>query len=99
MLSDWCSHEFNEMKHISNIHLKYGENHLQEEIAKENTENGNSKKSSAIKTQSQSSEHLSTTAFQTINMALERITSYWNHDLYRITTQTYSVQGPPPKFS
>ena len=44
---DWWSHEFNEIEHISLIHAKYRNHHLQKEVADTTSDSENRKDQNA----------------------------------------------------
>jgi hypothetical protein len=98
VVDDWWQHEFNPIKHQIHVHSIYGSNHLQKELAKENS-NGNSKNQNALKSQDQVSFHVSPEIGK-YDSTLNKINiQHFSFISGKLPFVLISNQGPPPKFS
>ncbi|MEP6512575.1 MAG: hypothetical protein ABJA79_01805 [Parafilimonas sp.] len=51
IISDALSHTFADAIHIATVHAKYGNNHLEKELATEGFDNDNSKNQNTVKSE------------------------------------------------
>lgn len=71
LLTDVVAHNFNQAVHISTVHMVYGENHVDSEIASEAAKSNKGQNESSIKSQEPFAIHLLQNAIQ---ISLENIT-------------------------
>ncbi len=99
VVDDWWEHEFNPIKHQIHVHAIYGSNHLQKELADENSNNDNNKNQNTLKSQDQVSFHVSP-AISKYGCTLNKSDiQYSSFILNKLPLVLISNQGPPPKFS
>lgn len=98
IVTDWWSHEFNEIEHISQVHAIYGSHHLQKEVADTSSENDDNKDQNTSKSEDQFPFHLIP---QTLNYSFTIIKSdnkYFPYHSDRLPFVDISNPGPPPDF-
>lgn len=99
MISDVWAHEFDGFEHISLVHAKYGNKHLQKELADANSNDNRSKNQSTLNAEDQVSFHV----FQPecrYNFAINNSTvEYLAIRPDKLPFVFILPQGPPPKFS
>ncbi len=97
--TDWWSHEFNEIEHISKVHAVYGSHHLQKEVADTSSENDHNKDQNAAKSEDQLSFHVSPEIYQYNVIVSSSDRRYHTFKLSKPAAVFISNQAPPPKFS
>lgn len=96
IMDEW-SHQFNEMEHITRVHMRYGSNHLEKEIFETENDNKN-KESGASKSENQLPFHLFY-GKKILNLSLEFVTIHYNKFLLqKLPVLFLPVNLPPPKF-
>ena len=93
------SHEFNGLEHISSVHAKYGNDHLQKELADSSSDKEGTKKQNSLKSAEDVSFHLPQSAncslFQVANADVEFLVA----NSAKLPFVFILNQFPPPKFS
>lgn len=98
-VSDMYQHEFDGLEHISLIHAKYGNEHLQQELAENSVANESNKSQNSTKFENEVSFHVSQQVAR-YNFLISRIPiEYPEFYLGKILFIPLSNQGPPPKMS
>ena len=98
VVSDLMSHTIAEAVHLSSIHMVYGADHTQQEVAKEATDKkGNHEQN--IKADDGSSVHMSYTNNLNFSPTVTSTIDFLNCDDNRSSNVFITRQGPPPKFS
>ncbi len=96
---DCWSHEFNGLEHISLVHAKYGNQHLQKELAENSAGNESNKSQNTVKFEDQVSFHIGQQVIK-YNFLIRRNDIEYPHFYPRkLLFVPLSNQGPPPKFS
>lgn len=96
---DNWSHEFNGLEHISLVHAKYGNEHLQKELAQNSSGNESNKSQNTVKFDDQVPFHLSQQVIKYDFLFCRNDIHYPHFYLDKLLFIPLSNQGPPPKFS
>lgn len=97
-IQDTWSHQFNEIEHLSCVHAKYGNNHLQKELGAE-PDNDKSKSQNSLRSEDQVSFHVATPGFNN-NLKVNKLRiSYHRFKPHKLPFICVSLQGQPPNFS
>ncbi len=99
IVSDFWSHEFNGLEHISLVHAKYGNEHLQKELAENSAGNESNKSQNTVKFEDQVSFHLAQQVIKYDFLFRTNDIQYAHFYLGKLLFIPLSNQGPPPKFS
>lgn len=99
LIADTWNHEFNNLTHISLIHAKYGNNHLQKELSETASDKKGDKKQHIVNSPVDVSFHLvqpdlNFTFFEAVNNPIYLIFNFEATSFIFIQNQ-----GPPPKVS
>lgn len=97
VVSDWWQHEFNNIEHLSCVHLAYGSHHVQKEVADTNPEQG--KNQSGLKSEDQVPFHLNTVACKFNFSAIKNTNWHIAFQSNNLSSVLLSNPSPPPKFS
>lgn len=97
IVSDWWSHEFNEIEHISLVHSKYGSHHLQKEVADTSSDNQNGKSENLSKFEDQIPFHVLPKIHDFILVKSKNNNNFLSYDSGKLPFVIISNQGPPPK--
>ncbi len=99
IISDALSHTFADAIHIATVHAKYGNNHLETELATEGSDNDNSKNQNTVKSEEQIPVHVPEDEC-TFDFSLNSFNkSYPVFKNYTLSAIFIAKQIPPPKFS
>ncbi len=96
IVSDTLSHTFAEAHHIATVHAKYGNNHLEKEMA--NSGADNNKNQSTIKAEESFVTHISTNECNYYFHSNFIIKNYPDLKLRKLKSIYVINPAPPPKF-
>lgn len=94
---DCWSHTFAEAQHIITVHAKYGSNHLEKELAAENSDNKNNKDQSAAKPEETTPVHIAVAEYKYEYFSPKLTTSFSALTLLKIPPVFIAKHIPPPK--
>ncbi len=94
---DWWEHEFNATEHLSHVHDRYGNDHLDKELNKSNSESNTNKNQNSLKSEDQVSFHVFP-----IDCAHKFSVNKFDiqHKFFKISKPLsvfISIKAPPPK--
>ena len=98
-ISDVYQHEFDGLEHISLVHAKYGNEHLQKEVAENSAGNEANKSQNITKFQDPISFHICQQAVRYDFLSGKNDIPFFDHYPGKLLFVPLSTQGPPPKFS
>ena len=99
IVSDWYSHEFNEIEHLTKVHAVYGSHHLQKELFETGSENSKTKTPNSLGAEDQVSFHISPEQNKSTPAVREVTIQFATFKRNTFPSVLISRQGPPPKFS
>lgn len=99
VVSDFWSHEFNGLEHISLVHAKYGNQHLQKELADSSAGNESNKNQNTVKFEDQVSFHIAQQVVKYNFLLKINDLPYPKFSHEKLLFVPLTIQGPPPKFS
>ncbi|MEP6596589.1 MAG: hypothetical protein ABJA71_11620 [Ginsengibacter sp.] len=98
IMQDAWSHEFNEIEHLSCVHAKYGNNHLQKELGTE-SDNDEGKNQNSLRSEDQVPFHVLTTGYNDNFKINKSLLPYHRFKLDKLPCVYVSLKDQPPKFS
>ncbi len=97
-MNDAFAHTFNEAEHISEVHFKYGKNHLEKSLAETSDTNDRNKNQNTVKSGDETSFHVGQQVCN-YNFSITNIKKhYFSYNPGKLPFVLISSQGPPPKF-
>ncbi len=96
--SDCWSHAFNGFDHISLVHAKYGNQHLQKELAENSAGNESNKSQDTVKFEGQVSFHFGQQVIKYDFLFRTNDIQYSHFYPGKLLFVPLSSQGPPPNF-
>lgn len=97
VISDALSHTFADAIHIATVHAKYGNNHLEVELANEAADDGNNKNPHNINSEESVSVHISVKECAYVFTLNAVNKQFFGRKLHTLNDIFISKQAPPPK--
>ena len=94
---DCWSHIFAEAKHIMTVHAKYGSNHLEQELANENSDNSTSRDQNSVRLEETSTAHIAAVEYNYQYFVPKLTTNFSVLTSLKVPVVFIAKHIPPPK--
>jgi hypothetical protein len=96
-MRDWYEHEFNPIQHEIQVHMVYGNQHVDKDLLESNSDNNKNKKESSTKSGEQTSIHILADEYKNYHYPALSKKQFILLNSNKSLSASITSEGPPPK--